>query len=248
MAILGSAGSFLSTIGITARIASELKISLATELTDQLAQFAGSSSENFHNRSEIHGCFSPETLTRLTRALALAGLRPTATISGLIEGRNIGLKIKSIPGFGYRRGGGGVLTKGIEGKFEVIHTIRRIPRAFPNNVISVYDPDLAAAQRLIAGAAGVTERVRVAVKCHRTNRLVCFTDTGVFVVAASIAEAYKIKDFVGSQLQGLQLEMSFGRTNRLRINVPDEKTGCDIAWYIESQSRMLQVFDESLLP
>jgi hypothetical protein len=249
--LLGAGGRLLSRFGFTTKIASALKISLNTDLSAEVAQFSENLAEGFVNLTETNAGFSRECLEHLARHVLAAELSPTATIGRLIQGTETGLKMKRISGFGHGHGLVGVLTLAPQ-RMEVDHANqrRRTPRAFPYNVILEYDASIAVAQRMIAGKIDVKDRIRVAVRCAQTDRLLVCTDTVVFLLSPdlrNIKAEYRIAELkkCSSNIGVLQLE--FGKGKSLAATFPDTESAAAAQWYLKSQRRTLDYFHASML-
>jgi hypothetical protein len=253
--MLGKKGRLLSSLGITSRIASALKISLTTEMQNEIARFARRDSEVFDNRREIAGCFSSDSLQTLSSALRSSYLHPTTTITGLLRSvpEYSGLKTKPIAGYGYGRGVAGILTRAAIDTLDSVRAMRdavraRIPRAFPGNAIARYDKVVARAQTVIAKQIGARERIRMTGN-GLEKQLICFTDTQVVVVTVggAIADSSKIADIQNAVASEGRVEIVRRVESPLIVIANGQKEAEQIAWYTLAQKRMIQLFSQSLL-
>jgi hypothetical protein len=250
--MLGKRGRFLSSVGVTSRIASALKISLTTDMQAEVARFARPQQDRFDNRHEIAGCFSSDALTTLAGALRSRGLRATPTVAGLLQRPPscAGLKTKTVAGYGYGHGVAGILTRPPADAEEAAPGAgrARTPRAFPRNRIEEYDRSVAGAQTAIAKRLEGRERIRMAAPSANGGPLVCLTDTCVVCMAreAEVRAVVRIAEIEGVAIVGRKVTLR-GPGPAVTIEVDDTKLAEQIMWYVTAQSRMLLRFKESLL-
>jgi hypothetical protein len=250
--LLGTGGKLLAHFGVTTKIASALKISLATDLSAEVGKFSRRSSDGFINVTETNAGFSRESLRHLALHVRAAELNPTATIGRLMHGTETGLKMKRISGFGHGHGLVGVLTLAPD-RIPAGHEAgsRRPPRAFPHNKISEYDECIAIAQKTIAGRIEPRDRIRVAERCNRTDRFLCCTDTSVFLLSPGLRRIKAECRIADLQRCGVKehsiLHLEFSKPPPVMVSFANAESAHDALWYLTSQKRMLHFFHASIL-
>lgn len=245
LAALGTSGKMLTAFGVTATIAEKLNISLHSQLTDSIENYASATTdESFDNRHEVYGCFSEATLNGIGNMLRANQLSPSAIIDGVQAGDDVGLKIREVATSGFGHGIAGVLGKAnvdtltnvkiMEGSSRV-----RTPRAFPGRVIDDFNQDISAAQTTIQQSDKSFLKIEIAATKASVNEYVCLTETYLFaleVEKAKVTTKIKFEDIKAIRVENCVLEIKYGVFNKVEtIEFEDEATAQLFLWYIESQ-------------
>ena len=251
LAALGTSGKMLTAFGVTATIAEKLNISLNSQLTDSIQNYASATDESFDNRREVFGCFSEETLNGISNMLRENELRPSAIIDGVQEGEDVGLKIRELPSSGFGHGIAGVIGKTTIDTLDDVKIMEgsqrvRTPRAFPGRVIDSFNPEISAAQTTIQQSDKSFKKIEIAATKAGENEYVCLTETYLFeleVEKAKVKTKIKFEDIKSIQVDGPVLEIKYGVFNKVEtIQFDDDATAQLFSWYIESQRVFADIF------
>lgn len=160
LTMLGSAGQLLVTFGIAPSIAELLGVKIDSDLvkfTSTSSHFASPSEkvDEFDNRKEVIGPFAQESLTKMANLIQIANFKYSPLIKTLfnksknkIDDYNLYIKNSNTNGvLGVIKGF--VKPRSNESRHMESVSRKRIPRAFPNNKIDIYDQRLAIAQDLV---------------------------------------------------------------------------------------------------
>ena len=251
LAALGTSGKMLTAFGVTATIAEKLNISLNSQLTDSIQNYASATDESFDNRREVFGCFSEETLNGISNMLSENELRPSAIIDGVQDGEDVGLKIRELPSSGFGHGIAGVIGKTTIDTLDDVKIMEgsqrvRTPRAFPGRVIDAFNPEISAAQNTIQQSDKSFKKIEIAATKAGENEYVCLTETYLFeleVEKSKVKTKIKFEDIKSIHVDGPVLEIKYGVFNKVEtIKFDDDATAQLFSWYIESQRVFADIF------
>ena len=190
---LGVSGRIMTTFGIADIIAQALHIEKQTSLTEESSEFSRSETEVFDNRKEISGCFSQQALTQLSKRLESCEIETSVLIRQLLEGKETGLSVKTMPGRGFGHGVFGVLTRATMDTMQGIGVMQnikreRLPRTFPGGHISVFDREISNALILIhkQGKKFHDQRIYLAFRCIASSEYICITDKYIIQLSAPV--------------------------------------------------------------
>ena len=250
ISILGGGGKLMTAFGVTATVAQMLGIQMESELSDEIKKFSRHESEVFDNRKELSGPFSQETLTALANLTRAHPIPNSAFIAGLLQNADIGLRTK--------QAGQGVI--GLLSKTKADSVVKdaghmegatrvRLPRAFLNNELDVYDAQLSKAQSCIQ-QTHIDERIRM--EGAACDGKFCVTDLYVYLLddrLESIQRVIPIKDVEDMDSQNTKnLVMKVkGDDIALVMYLPDEASMMKVRHFIRSQSVMFDIFGESVI-
>lgn len=190
--MLGGGGKLMSAFGVTNMIAEMLNVKIVSDLSSDIKQFSSTDCQvEFDNRRTVNGAFSQESIKSLFEIVEHARIKPSDVLTGLkmLENKDIGIKTKPVSNNGGGQGVLGVLTKTASnlmsniGRMEKVNRIR-VPRAYPNNMISKFDEKISIAQNIIqfnpSSDKKRIEVIRITAESV-TQQFVCITDYFVYV-------------------------------------------------------------------
>ncbi|OHT13818.1 hypothetical protein TRFO_15940 [Tritrichomonas foetus] len=203
IAMLGSSGRFLTTFGVDKIIAEILGVKMKSDLSNDMQQFLGKENEaEYDNRRNVNGAFSQQSLDTLSDVIKSARLRQSDVIVGIKSNQDIGIVTKAVTNNGGGQGVFGVLTKT---PIDTLNNVKRmekaqrsrIPRAYPNNIISTFDSKISAAQNLIQLSDSKHRGEMIRMTASSEKKLLCISDYNVFMISddfTSIEKRFEIKD------------------------------------------------------
>jgi hypothetical protein len=166
----------------------------------------------------------------------------------LMARMDIGLKIKAAGQgmFGLVSKLGIDVAKGIGLMKGIVR--RRVPRAFPNNEIAVFNALLSCAQSTIQ-RSHATERIRIAV--YTQTSVTCLTDHFVFPMLRDLSPASPPLRIVDCQIlkehEPLEIRVQVKGKNLVSIQCQTDEQFGKLIVYLRSQRKMIKLFKTSLI-
>ena len=293
LSMLGGGGKLLTTFGITAMIAEMLDVKLDSDLShntqnvleasigdfqsqeDQILNPSWNREEEFDNRKSVSLAFSQQVLDTLCEILSQARMKQSDIILGIRSKQDIGLSIKCINNNGGSQGILGVITKNSSNTMkEISRMIKakpvRAPRAYPNNIISIFDDSINRAQYTIQTYSkdSKNERIRLTAKLSdiKNNesinaKIVCISDSFITIIIPpqQLEEMIQITNVDTIIFADLTVEITYFKTkikqsrqdqikkNTIYIIAQTSEEAEKIYKFINSQKIMLNLFGISLL-
>jgi len=257
---LGVSGKIMNSFGVSGAIASMLNIKLVSEMSSEVPSFARLEEAIFDNRKEINGWFSQQTLMSLCIMLESFQIPPSDLILRLLAGADVGLQMKASPGCGFGNGILGVVTKASIDTSPLPYILdenfrRRMPRAFPNNEIAIYDEAISLSQNLIQRRGthemSHSEKIRIILKCIKSNNNICISDHFVFILSQNLDHI--MNEVLMSQIQSVIIQSSDvtieGKlsSEKLLFRCKNEEFAMKVKIFIDSQRKMIMIFGRTML-
>lgn len=253
---LGVSGRIMTTFGIADIISQALHIAKQSSLTDQISQFSRSETEVFDNRKQVAGCFSHAALEQLSKRLESCEIETSTLIRQLLDGKETGLMIKTMPGQGFGHGVFGVLTRATMDTMPDVAVMQnvkreRVPRTFPGGHINVFDREVSNAQILIhrEGKKFRDQRIYLAFRCIASSEYICVTDHYIIQLSApvdKIVGKIAIEKITSVLVANNMLVVRVNKKEK-RFTLISEVTLKQVCNFIETQRVTLSLCQVSLL-
>jgi hypothetical protein len=236
--LLGTSGKMLTAFGVTKKITKLLNVSTTSELSsvdhsgtqtrsDEMLAFLKSLKEKLNNRN----------------------IKPTETILGLCNAKDVGLKIRILDGPAIV----GVIDRpsiDTMSKLKLIgDTSRyRIPRAFVGSSITEFNQQVSHAQLTIQRAIKNFEKIKLVAFRQREVDFLCATNRHLIVLDESMNKLktkINFAEMYSARLEEESFRITYSRSKHPRVvDCESRETAMSFAYFIQSQIISLGLFAE----